>query len=283
MTPVEMAAVFAVGGSVLAVAAPTFLRDLHASRTSEAIDGIHRIAARSVALSEGREIAASFPQPAPLTPAEIPRGRSVTDPPGTWDHPTWKELEFSFSNAHYYAFQYNVATEPARIWFQAIAQGDLNGDGGGDGQTADERVGSCRQIRANRIDEAHAQQRDEARDQRCERHQGRPGAGAIQPVRDDVPAPLRHHGWRGELGEGEGFRHDAAVPRQNCPSEAQVPESVAFVLRVDRLRRGGQYQQRRPDAVEGGGVAIRASLVATRGPRVAGGIARSMRTRGKRG
>ncbi len=129
MTPVEMAAVFAVGGSVLAVAAPTFIRDLHASRTSEAIDGIHRIAARSVALSEGREIAASFPQPAPLTPAEIPRGRPVTDPPGTWDHPTWKELEFSFSNAHYYAFQYNVSTEPTRIWFQAIAQGDLNGDG----------------------------------------------------------------------------------------------------------------------------------------------------------
>ena len=129
MTPVEFALVFAIGGAVLAASAPTFLRDLHASRTSEAIDGISRIAARAAALSEGREIAASFPQPAPLTPAEVPRGRAIVDPPGTWDHPTWKELEFSFPNAHYYSFAFDVATDPSRISFKATAHGDLNGDG----------------------------------------------------------------------------------------------------------------------------------------------------------
>ena len=39
----EFAAVFAVGGSLLAVAVPAFLRNLSASKLSEPIEGLDRI------------------------------------------------------------------------------------------------------------------------------------------------------------------------------------------------------------------------------------------------
>lgn len=124
-----MAAVFCVGGSVLAAAAPAFFRDLHASRTSEAVDGIAVIARHAVAYSLDRELPASFPPPSPLTPAEVHRGKRALDPPGTWDTPTWKALDFGFKTPHYYSFAFDVGVDTARIWFKARACGDLNGDG----------------------------------------------------------------------------------------------------------------------------------------------------------
>lgn len=129
MSPVEVALVIAIGGSALAAATPAFLRDLRASRSSEAIDGLAKISSRAAAYSEGRDLAASFPAPAPLTPAEVPRGKPTVDPPGTWDTPTWKALDFGFTSAHSFSFSFDVASDPSRIWFKAQAHGDLNGDG----------------------------------------------------------------------------------------------------------------------------------------------------------
>jgi peptidoglycan hydrolase-like protein with peptidoglycan-binding domain len=129
MSPVEIALVIAIGGSALAAGTPAFLRDLHASRSAEAIDSLADISARAVAFSEGRDLAGSFPPPSPLTPAEVPRRKPSVDPPGTWDTPTWTALQFGFTTAHSYAFAFDVASDPTRIWFQARAHGDLNGDG----------------------------------------------------------------------------------------------------------------------------------------------------------
>lgn len=129
LSPVELAIAVCVGGSVLAASVPTFLRELQASRMSEAIEGVQDIGTGALAYAEGKELAASFPPPAPLTPTEVPRGTKVEDPPGTWDTPTWNALQFGFDRPHRYAFQFDVVPDPSRIWFQGTAHGDLNGDG----------------------------------------------------------------------------------------------------------------------------------------------------------
>jgi hypothetical protein len=129
MSPVELALVLSIGGSVIAASAPTFVRELQASRMSEAIDGLTSIGAGALAHAHGKELAASFPPPAPLTPAEVPRGVAVQDPSDLWDTPTWKALDFRFNRPHRYAFKFDVVPDPTRIWFQATAHGDLNGDG----------------------------------------------------------------------------------------------------------------------------------------------------------
>ena len=129
MSAVEIALVVSVAGCVLAASAPTFFREIHASRMSEAIDGLNRIGAGALAYSHGKELAASFPPAAPLTPSEVPRGTSIKDPENTWDTPTWRALDFGFDRAHRYAFKFDVANDPNRIWFQATAHGDLTGDG----------------------------------------------------------------------------------------------------------------------------------------------------------
>ncbi len=129
MTPVELALAVSLGGSAVAAFTPTFLRDVRASRTAEAIDALAAIGSGALAHAEGRELAASFPSPAPLTPADVPRGVTVTDPPGTWDTPTWQALQFRIDRPHRYAYRFDVVPEPGRIWFDATAHGDLNGDG----------------------------------------------------------------------------------------------------------------------------------------------------------
>ena len=129
MSLVELVLAASIGGSALAAFAPTFLRDLQASRTTEAVDGLAAIGASAVAHAAGRELAASFPAPAPLTPAEVPRGLAVQDPEGTWDTPTWQALHFGYDRPHRYAFRFDVVVDPVRLWFNATAHGDLNGDG----------------------------------------------------------------------------------------------------------------------------------------------------------
>jgi hypothetical protein len=73
----------------------------------------------------------SFPPSVELTPAEVPRGVKVTDPPGTWDHLTWRALGFQMDHDHAYAFRFDSSadrvTQVAR--FSARAHGDLDGDG----------------------------------------------------------------------------------------------------------------------------------------------------------
>jgi len=129
LTPVEAAVAFALGGSVLAVAIPEFVRGLHASRLAEPVDGLKRIAASAVSVAQDNLSEPGFPPTVALTPPEVPRGVRADDPPGAWDQPTWRALGFSFDHAHAFSFSFESSRTASLAHFRAIAHGDLDGDG----------------------------------------------------------------------------------------------------------------------------------------------------------
>jgi hypothetical protein len=129
LSPVEAAAGIAIIGSLLAVGVPEFVRNLHASRLAEPLEGLNRIAARATALAASRPAEVAYPPTVGLTPEEVPRGEPVTDPPGTWDHPTWRLLDFGWTVPHSFSFAFESANAKGKGSFHARAEGDLDGDG----------------------------------------------------------------------------------------------------------------------------------------------------------
>ena len=128
-TPLELAIGIALTGSLLAIAVPSFAREMHASRFVEPVDGLARLGAGAVAYAEGPG-EGRFPDSAPLTPPSTPRGRKETDAPGAWDTPTWKALAFRPGPEgvpHAYAFSFESTSGGSA--FVAQAHGDLDGDG----------------------------------------------------------------------------------------------------------------------------------------------------------
>ena len=129
LAPVEAALAFALGGSVLAVTVPAFVRNLNASRMTEALDGLERISARANALADSAPQDRAYPPSCPLTPATVPRATLVTDPPATWNQPTWRLLGFSIDTPHAYSFQFDSTNDAKISSFTVEAHGDLDGDG----------------------------------------------------------------------------------------------------------------------------------------------------------
>ena len=132
MTAVELAVTFAVVGSLLAVAVPAFVRDLHASKLVEPVDGVKAIAEGAVACARAHDVPHAYPPSAPLTPSVVPRGTRQEDPAGAWDQPTWKALGFRAAEegvSHAFAFAFDSANGATRSTFSAVARGDLDGDG----------------------------------------------------------------------------------------------------------------------------------------------------------
>jgi hypothetical protein len=132
MTAVEIAVTFAVVGSLVAVAVPAFVRNLHASRLVEPVDGVKAIAEGATAYAKAHDVPHAYPPSAPLTPGAVPRGTLEIDLPGVWDHPTWKALGFRAAEegvAHAFAFAFDGVNGPAHSQFAAVAHGDLDGDG----------------------------------------------------------------------------------------------------------------------------------------------------------
>ena len=128
-TFVELAVLIAVGGSTFAVMIPSFFHNLHASRLSEAIHGVQAIGSGAVAYALNKDMLEAFPPSAPLTPADVPRGRRMVDLPGSWDHLTWAALGFSMSDEHYFSFSFESKNSAEFSFFLARAHGDLDGDG----------------------------------------------------------------------------------------------------------------------------------------------------------
>ena len=126
LSPVEAALCVAVGGSVLAVGIPAFVRDLHASRLVEPMDGLSRVAGSAAAIAERSH---RYPASAPLTPRDVPTGAPALDPPGVWEHPTWQGLGLVFTRPHSYSFEFDSERRGRRSRYVASAQGDLDGDG----------------------------------------------------------------------------------------------------------------------------------------------------------
>lgn len=129
LTPIETAAAIAIFGSVTAVAVPAFFRNLHASQLVEPIDGLTTLAMRASALAASRPAAVAYPPSVPLTPEQVPRGEAQADPPGSWDHSTWRQLDFSWTRPHSFAFEFVSENKPEQSKFTARAHGDLDGDG----------------------------------------------------------------------------------------------------------------------------------------------------------
>ena len=131
-TPVELAIGFALGGSLLAIAVPTFAREMHASRFVEPVDGLQRIGVAAVAYGHAHPVAQGFPASAPLTPSAPPRGHCEADAPGAWEQPTWTALDFRPAppgSPHCFAFGFDSVLSAPRSLFRADAHGDLDGDG----------------------------------------------------------------------------------------------------------------------------------------------------------
>lgn len=129
LTPLELAAALSLTGTVAATMIPTFLRNLHASRLSEPVEGLKRIAAHATLRAAGLPPESAYPPSAPFTPAVTPRGELLLDPPGTWESPTWRTLDFSFDAPHAYSFAFESNNSDSRSTFTARARGDLDGDG----------------------------------------------------------------------------------------------------------------------------------------------------------
>jgi type II secretory pathway pseudopilin PulG len=137
-TAIELAVAFALVGSVLAVAVPTFVRELHASRLAEPVDGLKEIGAAAIAYAHEHPLPATpqggqgFPPSAPMTPAVPPRGQCQPDPPGAWEDPGWRALDFrpvAPGAPHCFSFAFDSSVATTRASFQAHAHGDLDGDG----------------------------------------------------------------------------------------------------------------------------------------------------------
>ena len=138
LSPIELGVAFALAGSVLAVAVPTFFREVHASRLAEPVDGLKAIGEAALAYARSHPLPATpqggqgFPASAPMTPAVPPRGRCEPDPPGSWDLAPWQALDFRpvpEGSPHCFSFSFDSANAPSRATFQAQAHGDLDGDG----------------------------------------------------------------------------------------------------------------------------------------------------------
>src|ERR1017187_3270829 len=135
VAPLELAIAFALGGSLLAIAVPTFLREVHASRLVEPVDGLQRLGASAVAYAQERTStpgAPAFPPSAPLTPGAPPRGHCDVDPPNAWETPTWVALGFRPvppGVPHCFSFAFDSVPSAAKATFRAHAHGDLDGDG----------------------------------------------------------------------------------------------------------------------------------------------------------
>jgi hypothetical protein len=114
---------------VLFSVAPAFLKNLRASRMAEPMERLRFLAERATALAAGRPVESAYPSSAPLTPGVVPRGELASDPPGTWDHPTWRLLGFRFDEPHAYSYAFESEDGPERSSFRATARGDLDGDG----------------------------------------------------------------------------------------------------------------------------------------------------------
>jgi hypothetical protein len=129
LSALETVAIISVAGSVLAATVPAFISNLRASRLSEPVEGLAHLAARATSFAVGRPVDQAYPISVALTPARVPTGQRVVDPAGTWDHPTWRRLDFVQVDPHSFSFEFESHLGADRSTFVARAHGDLDGDG----------------------------------------------------------------------------------------------------------------------------------------------------------
>jgi hypothetical protein len=121
----ELATLLSLSASLAAVAVPAFVRNVHASRLSEPVEGLHRLGACVVEFTEAE---GHLPASAPMTPHLPPRGVKAVDPTGTWDIPEWNALRFAAAPEGVpHAYSFSLDSHGSGV--VARARGDLDGDG----------------------------------------------------------------------------------------------------------------------------------------------------------
>jgi hypothetical protein len=129
LSTLQLALLFACVGSLLAVFVPHFLRNLHASRFAEPIEGLNHLATWASVQAAGLPTEIAYPSSVGRTPEQVPAGDAHGDSEGTWAHPTWKLLGFKKTSPHFYSFEFESACTASGAHFTARAFGDLDGDG----------------------------------------------------------------------------------------------------------------------------------------------------------
>jgi hypothetical protein len=155
LSAVETVTIVAVVGSVLSATIPAFVANLRASRLSEPVEALNQIALHATLYAIGRPVRVAYPASVNLTPAKVPAGQRVVDPPGTWEHPTWRRLDFRILGPHGFSYEFESQLAPNLASFSVRAHGDLDGDGvtstfeiTGDSRASEEpRVGELRVYR----------------------------------------------------------------------------------------------------------------------------------------
>ncbi len=155
LSAVETVTIIAVAGAVIAASVPAFVTNLRASRLAEPVEALNQIALQATLYAVGRPTSLAYPASVGLTPARVPAGQRVVDPPGTWDHPTWRRLDFHVQGPHCFAYEFESSLRAGSSSFSVRAHGDLDGDGvlstfemSGDSRESEEpRIGELRVYR----------------------------------------------------------------------------------------------------------------------------------------
>ena len=124
-----------VAGVGAAVAVPAFSRYMKRAKTSEATTNVSAIARGVQAYwIEHR----ALPESAGPTPKRKPGAEKLAVSKADWDQPGWKAVAFAMGDPHYYQYELRTGADGKKKgkkkgcggqWFEAIAVGDLDGDG----------------------------------------------------------------------------------------------------------------------------------------------------------
>lgn len=141
-TMIELMVVVAIIGILAAVAIPAFMKNARKAKTSEAIVHIRKIygASRVYIIEEhhlqnGTVLPQQFPDSQAATPVASCCGSPGAKCPGNpsdWDIETWRALQFSLDDPHYFRYEYEStgsASAGPGSRFTIRALGDLNCNG----------------------------------------------------------------------------------------------------------------------------------------------------------